>query len=297
LLPQGFSDLVKLIIDDWNWDKLPRSINEIWDALLYPIFLGATVRSAQASYIKEVLGELLEYKAAKNVPNDPVWSKKALKVLNAEMSSIQGTLGEGLKKAMLQIAMHEIETLDLSRTVGTALDFFSRHNINIQKIANLQNDPKGTLDLVDFAAREIHNVRYIKGVLWFYGCGIAKDLVPPNSHVTRFLHECGYPGFGWSREPLDDWQIFTPACKYMQDVAAKVSAELKKPITPKQAQAAAWYLQSCRGLLPRGYALKLTPLTLIDFLKAQKWNIQRLSGVLDDVEQLESLASDLKASL
>jgi len=54
---------------------------------------------------------------------------------------------------------------------------------------------------------------------------------------------------------------------------------------------------STLGLLPQGYARQLTPLTLIDFLKAQKWDIRRLSMMLDDVEQLESLASDLKASL
>ena len=297
MLPEGFSDLVKLVIEDWNWDELPKQRSEIWNALLYPIFLGATVRSAQAAYVKKILEDTIEFKAAQTVPTDPVWSKKALSIINNEMNSINGTPGEGFKRAILQIAAREIESLDLSRTIGTALDFFDKYDITAPKIKSLQNDAKGTLDLVDLTAREIHNVRYIKGVLWLYGCGIARDLVPPNSHITRFLNECGYPGFGWSRDPPDDWQIFTPACKYMRDVAQQVATELKQPITSKQAQTAVWYLQTCRGLLPQGYARQLTPLTLIDFLKAQKWDIRRLSVMLDDVEQLESLASDLKASL
>jgi uncharacterized membrane protein (DUF2068 family) len=83
----------------------------------------------------------------------------------------------------------------------------------------------------------------------------------------------------------------------MRDVAQQVATELRQLITPKQAQTAVWYLQTCRGLLPQGYARQLTPLTLINFSKAQKWDIQRLSQMLDDVEQLDSLASDLKASL
>jgi hypothetical protein len=297
VLPEGFSDLVKLVIEDWNWDELPKQRSEIWNALLYPIFLGATVRSAQAAYVKKILEDTIEFKAAQTVPTDPVWSKKALSIINNEMNSINGTPGEGFKRAILQIAAREIESLDLSRTIGTALDFFDKYGITAPKIKSLQNDAKGTLDLVDLTAREIHNVRYIKGVLWLYGCGIARDLVPPNSHITRFLNECGYPGFGWSRDPPDDWQIFTPACKCMRDVAQQVATELKQPITSKQAQTAVWYLQTCRGLLPQGYARQLTPLTLIDFLKAQKWDIRRLSMMLDDVEQLESLASDLKASL
>lgn len=297
MLPVGFSDLVKLVIEDWNWDELPKQRNDIWDALLYPIFLGATVRSAQAAYVKEALGDILKFKAAHTVPTDPIWSKKALAIINNEMNSINGTPGEGFKRAILQIAAADIESLDLSRTIGTALNFFDKYGITVQRIKNLQNDTGGTLDLVDLAAREIHNVRYIKGVLWLYGCGIAKDLVPPNSHVTRFLNECGYPGFGWSRDPPDDWQIFTPACNCMRDVAKQVEAELKQPITSKQAQAAVWYLQTCRGLLPQGNARQLTPITLIAFMKAQKWDIRKLSQMLDDVEQLESLASDLKASL
>lgn len=297
MLPEGFSDLVKLVIEDWNWDELPKQRSEIWNALLYPIFLGATVRSAQAAYVKKILEDTIEFKAAQTVPTDPVWSKKALSIINNEMNSINGTPGEGFKRAILQIAAREIESLDLSRTIGTALDFFDKYGITVPKIKSLQNDAKGTLDLVDLTAREIHNVRYIKGVLWLYGCGIARDLVPPNSHITRFLNECGYSGFGWSRDPPDDWQIFTPACKCMRDVAQQVATELKQPITSKQAQTAVWYLQTCRGLLPQGYARQLTPLTLIDFLKAQKWDIRRLSMMLDDVEQLESLASDLKASL
>lgn len=280
MLPEGFSYLVALVIKDWSWDKLPKNDSDIWDALLYTVFLGAIVRSAQAGYAKEVLTDLLEFKAAQKVPKDPIWSKKALKVLNTELGSIKGTPGEGFKRAILQIVIQQVENLDLSRTIGTALDFFDNQKLNVQKIKSLQNDYKGTLDLTDLAAREIHNIRYIKAVLWLYGCGIAMDLVPPNAHVTRFLNECGYLGFGWSRDIPDDWQIFTPACKCMRDVAKKVATELGRSITPKQAQAAVWYLQTCRGLLPTGHKKELTPLALIDFLRTQKWSIQRLDDKL-----------------
>ena len=295
MLPEGFSHLVELAIEDWDWDKLPRTDNEIWDALIYPIFLGATVRSAQATYIKGVLWSLLEFEAVRAVPNDPIWSSRALEIINAKLESIEGTAGEGLKRAILHIAASEIKSLDLSRTIGTALQFFDVVPINVETIISLQDDYARTLDLVDLATRFIHKVGYVKGVLWFYSCGIARDLVPPNAHVTRFLYECGYPGFGWSREPVPDWQVFTPACNCMRDVARLVGTELNQTVTPKQAQLAVWYLQACRGLLPAGYRRQFTPLELIDFLNNQRWSIQHLGNRLDDVEQLESLTSDLKA--
>lgn len=295
MFPEGFSNLVELVIENWDWDELPRTDNEIWDALIYPIFLGATVRSAQATYVKGVLWSLLEFEAARAVPNDPIWSSRALEIINAELESIEGTAGEGLKRAILHVAAGEIESLDLSRTIGTALQFFDARGINVQTVTSLQNDYARTLDLVDLATRFIHKVGYVKGVLWLYSCGIAKDLVPPNAHVTKFLHECGYPGFGWSREPVPGSQVFAPACNCMRDVARQVGTELNQTITPKQAQLAVWYLQACRGLLPTGYRRQFIPLELIDFLSSQRWSIQQLGNKLDDVEQLESLTSDLKA--
>lgn len=276
---------------------LPKKKDDIWDALLYTIFLGATVRSAQANYMKEVLGDLLEFKAAQSVPNDPIWSKKVLKVIDMELGSIKGTPGEGFKRAILQTATLEVKNLDLSRTIGTALEFFDKQKIDVQKIENLQDDYSGTLNLVDAAAHKIYNVRYIKGVLWLYGCGIAKDVVPPNAHVTRFLDECGYPGFGWSRDIPDDSQIFALVCNKIRDVAKKVSMELKTPITPKKAQATVWYLQTCRGLLQRGYKRRLTPLVLVQFLERKRWDIQKLHSKVSDVEQLESLTTDLETFL
>lgn len=294
MIPDGFPELVSLVLEDWDWDDLVTENSEIWEALLYPVFLGATVRSAQANYVKEVLADLLEFEAVQTIRSDPVWSEKALKVLNRQLRSIKGTPGAGFKRAILQIAFQQVKRLDLSRTIGDALNFFSDHNINVAKIANLQKDYGGTLNLTDLAAREIHNVRYVKSVLWLYGCGIAEDIVPPNAHVTRFLHECGYPGFGWSRDLPTDWQVFTPACRYMREVANQVSLELGVSITPKQAQTAVWYLQACRGLLPTGYKSKFTPLKLVEFLRTQKWSMQDLSIRLDDVEQLEDLALVLK---
>jgi hypothetical protein len=247
--------------------------------------------------VKEVLGDFIEFDAAKAVPDDPIWSKKVLKAIDAELASIGGTPGEGFKRAILRIVARDVESLDLSRTIGTALKFLKGHNVDVQKIRNLENDVTGTAELVHLAAHDIHKVRYIKGVLWFYGCGIAKELVPPNAHVRRFLDDCGYSSFAWSKKMPDDVQIFFLACNCMRDVAKQVEAELKCPITPKQAQAAVWYLQTCRGLLPWGYKNRLTPLLLIDFLDIQKWKIPQLNQRIVNVEQLEGLTADLKSFL
>lgn len=297
MLPEGFSHLVAISIESWDWDVLPEEDAQVWDALLYPVFLGRTVRSAQAGYVKEVLDSYLRMEAARDVRTDPYWSKKILKRIDLELSSISGTPGEGLKRAILNTVAQDVQSLDLSRTIHTALSFFERFDINAEKIRSIQNDNDATNELVVCAAKEIYNVSYIKAVLWLYDCGIAYNIVPPNSHIKRFLAECGYPGFGWSRDEPEDWQIYALANAKMSEVAQQVAVELGQPITPKQAQAAVWYLQTCRGLLSRKYARRLSPQTLIDFLQYQRWNIDRLTERLNNIERLENLAEDLKMFL
>jgi hypothetical protein len=82
----------------------------------------------------------------------------------------------------------------------------------------------------------------------------------------------------------------------MREVASFVSTRLKKPVTTKQAQLAAWYLESCRGLpgMERRRR-RLTPRVLLDFLESRGWNIDDLSGRLGDVERLEDLGEELRS--
>lgn len=296
MLPDGFSNLVELVIDDWDWDNQPKSTSDIWDALLYPIFLGRSVRSAQAAYAKDILGHMIDYESAKKIPTDRIWSKKASALIDMELGAIKGTPGEGLKKAILESVRQDIVSLSLSRTIGGALEFFSKQGICVQKIISLKDDEKNTKEMVAAIDRNVFNVGIIKGVLWLYSCGIAKDVVPPNHHTITFLDDCGYPGFEWSRNPLPDSQIFAPACKAMKDVACKVSAELKKPITPKQAQFAAWYLQTSKGLFT-GHKSWLTPALLIEYLDSRHLTIDKFNAILDDVEELEKIGIDLKSFL
>lgn len=265
--------------------------------MLYPLFLGAYTRSAQASYAKKILGDMIEFDAAHVVPTDRTWSKKALALIDMKLGSITGKPGEGLKRAVLQTTKQEIQAFKLSRTIGDALRFFDNERIDVNKIISLQSDKIETKEIVDRIAHSIFDVRYIKGVLWLYSCGIAKDLVPPNAHILNFLNDCGYPGFAYSRDhPREDWDVFGSACNYMEDVAKKVSDELKQTVTPKQAQFAVWYLQTSRGLLDKRKN-QLTPRLLLEFLSFENWSITQLNDKLDDVEALETVTKDLKAFL
>jgi len=158
MLPEGFPHLVAATIRNWYWDQLPRSDDEVWDALLRPVFLGQTIRQAQANCVKQVLDSFLRRTEAQKVRFELGWSTRVLRRIEEELRSITGTPGEGFKRAILNTVAQDASNLNLGRTLDTALSFFERYGIGAELIRNIQSDRGATAELVDRATREIHNV-------------------------------------------------------------------------------------------------------------------------------------------
>jgi len=297
MLPPCFSELVELSLERWDWDEKPRSIDEIWSSLMSQIFLGPTVRSAQANYIQDVLNPFISYNNAPNVDNRD-WSIEVLSHLQNERNIIRNTPGEGLKSAILTVTEQEVADLNLSRTIFDSLNFFRTNRITVRKIYQLERDSTETKNLVYSASKNIHNVALTKAVLWLYGCGIAHELVPPNTHIVSFLNQYKYIDVGWdSNSWPPDWQLFAECCNEMTSIAGLVALDLDRPVSAKQAQAAVWYLQTCRGLISRNNRIKMNPCRLIDFLNYQHWEIKDLENAILDVELIGDLETSLNSFL
>lgn len=295
LLPNRFSELVELSIIDWDWDQLPDSMENIWDALMSQIFLGPTVRTAQATYIKQVLEPLICYSAAPDV-NQSGWSNVVLSHLHNVKNSIRNTPNESQKRAIISLTEQDVEDLKLSRTIYDSLIFFKQNRINVHRIHQLMGDTSETENLAYSASKNIYNVALTKAVLWLYGCGIAQDLVPPNTHVVGFLNQYSCIDLGWdSSKWPPDWQLFSICRNKVNEISITVARDLGKDVSSKQVQASIWYLQTCRGLLSRGNRGKMNPDKLISYLEYQNWSIKDLEEHIVDIELLEDLEASLNS--
>ena len=83
----------------------------------------------------------------------------------------------------------------------------------------------------------------------------------------------------------------------MTGIADSVALDLDRPVSAKQAQAAVWYLQTCRGLISRNNRGKMNPSRLIDFLTYQRWDIKDLENAILDVELIGDLETALNSFL
>ena len=110
MLPSGFSDLVTISVEYWDWDILPKRDEDVWDSLMSQIFLGSTVRSAQAKYVKEVLDPFISYDVAWKADTDG-WSDRLLDRIREEKARIPNTPGESYKRVILNLVEQDVANL------------------------------------------------------------------------------------------------------------------------------------------------------------------------------------------
>lgn len=303
-LPSKFPALVGAVIDTWKESELPANKEEIWEALMYPMFLGQNVRSAQASYIKNVLSNYVSMEEARKLGEESGWRDRVLEKINSKLINIDGTLGEGYKSGILNSVKNQVENYELSRSLLDGVNYIDDNNIDAQKVEDLKFDRDQQIKLVVLASQNVHNVGLIKSVLWFYNCGIAKRLAPPNSHVKGFLKDCNV---SLSFNDLTEEEIEVLGGKNrargilysvsdkMEEVTQKVESNLSKPLTVREVQSAVWFLQTCKKLDRVKYLhTDVTPERLLKFLDEHNWNMSDLSERLNDVERLDGVGEKLR---
>lgn len=276
---------------------MPRNTSDIWDALIYPTFLGKDIRSAQASFLSDLLRPYLDYAHRAAATSDAHWGDGVQAEIDAARRFIPpGSPGSGLKRVALASAEKLRKEGVLADMVASAELFFQSRNVAPALIRRIAGDRHGQMDLVANAAHEISHFGATKAVLWLYDLGLGRELAPPNRQIRRFLREWGRSDASLD-DDADDLHAFPIACRYMRDdVAANVSRDLGRAVSSWRCQHAAWLWQTCRALLaPHRKASRLTVQRLLDFLDTNGWPPETLDDRVGSIEEIESVAADLAA--
>ncbi len=292
---EGFSELVGRFQPE-NPPELPDSVEAIWAGLIYPAFLGAQTRSAQAAFLSDLLGDHLDYPGRSSARVDPHWSGTALDTIQAVRATIPpGSPGAQMKRVALHQAEKLLKTGDLANMVVSADDFFSTRGVNPALLRTmLPSITKQEAFIVD-AASGIHLFGITKATLWLYDCDLGAEVAPPNPQIRRFLKEWGFKDSSLDPD-ADDYHAFPIACTRIREVAVDVSARLGRTASARRCQHAAWLWQTCVGLLAfHRKGSRLSVGKLLDFLDSEGWTPETLDDQVGRVDTVEDLGNRLAA--
>lgn len=289
----GFSDLVGRFRPE-EAPALPRQTSEIWDALVYPTFLGRDMRSAQAAYLSDLLKGHLDYAHRGTATSDSRWGAGVLADIDAARRSIPpGSAGARFKRPALGSAEKLLRSGDLANMVATADSFFRSHHITPALMAAIASDRSRQMDLVTAAAADIAQFGPVKAVLWLHDFDLGQDLAPPNLHIRHFLKERGFRDASLD-DDAESLHALSVVCQRMREVAGQVSGDLGRNVSVRLCQHAAWLWETCRGLLaPHHKASRLTVRRLIDFLDARGWSPETIADEVGNIEKIELIEREL----
>ncbi len=250
--------------------QLPRRTSQIWDALIYPAFLGRGMRSAQAAYLSELLGRHLDYAHRTAARSDPGWGGRIQADIDAERRGVPpGSVGARFKRPALASAERLSRHGDLANMVCTADSFFRTNGVTSAFVTAIASDRPRQMDLVTSAAADIAQFGPVKAVLWLHDFGLGRELAPPNLHIRHFLHEHGFRDASLD-DDAESLHALTVVCQRMREVANDVSRELGRAVSVRLCQHAAWLWETCRGLLALHHkASRLTVRRLLEFLDSR----------------------------
>ncbi len=273
---------------------MPVHTSEIWDALIYPSFLGKEVRSAQAAYLSDLLMGHLDYTERGAATSDTKWGATVQADIDAERRIVPaGSFGARFKRPALASAEKLLRSGDLANMVSTADSFFRRHRITPTLVASIAPYRSRQMDLVTAAATDIAHFGPVKAVLWLHDFGLGQDFAPPNLHIRHFLREQGFSDASLD-DDADGMHALSVVCQRAREVASLVGRDVGRIVSARLCQHAAWLWETCRGLLASHHkASRLTVRRLLKFLDSREWTPETLADEVGNIERIEIIEQDL----
>lgn len=312
-LPEGFKELVNLVLeqDAMEFVEVPRSMEHVWDNLTYCVLLGGEKGQTTEAEIAYVYNDVLCDVFERNTIKRKGWIENAKNKISDAIGSVTEP-AKNLKLKILNEMEREIESTH--KTLVEMDQFLSAYPITTKYLKEIANDKMRTTNLIaDIVYQnskwKIQGMGYTRTILWLQSCGIASDFCPPNNAIRGFLSdECGYETLRKSfRYPnkygvkfqddldiIDKYDILFRICGALEKIKKQISPKLSREPAIGDVGKAIWWYRTTRRLVSRKkVGKKFSPRALVDFLKNQKWDFDKLGEYLSDIEKVPILEEKL----
>lgn len=286
--PNGFEELVDMVEASRGKPKLLKNDVEMWDNFCWAILLGRNRNESQVNFVYKIL---YDYGLFSRKYLTPDWLSEARDCLLIEKDEISEPNAKGKIAAINKIEA-EIENIEFA--MKSADDIFKKMGINAVYLRSIKDDKEKEDNLLCQIASQdetkctkygdskshrnkIPWVGYTKAILWLHGCGVGLNYIPDNKHSTNFLDEC-------------DTKFNTPNKSDFFVIQGRIREFCDYIGRDKYFSGLAlWYYGATKALIKRKNKHLYSPKKLINKIEGYDLDIEDLSNMLGNIEEIEEL--------
>lgn len=310
-----FVELVARVHNTFNGgtnlgSPIPKAPTKLWEAFLFPMFIGARRRAAQASYAVDVLRHFVSLPQARKAQDDAEWSVKLQSRLASALRNLGDTPPDGLKRSVLRDIEDEVTNGKLANMAAGMASFIDR--LEPDRLKTIRGDLDLEFQFVEDAvgSHSMPGVGYTRFVIWMHSCNTGWTLTPPSGPVRWAVHspDIGYKGSlvgRWGDDEavselgLEERQAFGALCTQYNALTREVQPMVDPSLKPVETQNAAWYLGATHASLGADAKAKakFSAKKLVRYLDQRGWSVETYSSEISDIDRCLPLIEDLKTRL
>lgn len=289
---------------------VPTSKEELWDAFLFPLFIGRDRNGRQAAYAEKVLRDHLSFEQARLARTDANWRMELLAKVDLTISRLGTTARAGSKRKILEDVRVEVVGPSFANTLAGMSGFVDSFD------SKLVSDMRGDFDreyrfVVESLDSDVTpGVSYTKFVLWLQSVNSAWTLTPPSGPVRWALdsRDLGFTGtnpYRWGEDAgeqeivNEDRVKFGTFCTCYRNLCSELAPKVGPNLTPMETQTAAWIFGSTHGLLPprSRAANRLSCEALLEYVDSQGLTLRQYVQRVLDIDRAGAIERDLVGRL
>lgn len=289
-IPFDFEKLVNRVEEIWDKPELITDDDALWYNFCKAALVGGNLTEAEVNYEFNLLlkNGLLDRKKL-----EPEWAMTAKNYLLAEKETVEEPNKKGKIAAINKL---NAEITKIEKTLKIANSVFNTMQLNVEYIQSISDDLEKQKNLLAEIAssnetheiksmefsrhkNKIYGIAYTKALIWLHDCGVCLDLIPDNNHSIKFLEEC-------KMHKNDDFFVIN---KQFSLVCELIKADIHF------AGVALWYYEATRSLVSSNLRNQYSPRKLIKIMDKNNLDLNNISDMLEDIEQVEELKKLLKS--
>ena len=282
-IPEG----IKRFLDEFEEirnEPLPTSVKVIILNGQIEACLGHNMTSAEQIYMYNLL------KGKEFLDKTPLGFDKFNEALIKFLEKEKRQEDDNKKKHAVSLMLSDIDNM-VQGLLGVP-EFVKNRSLNIEKLKEVRKDEKLAWKLFEDICHSEDGIRgfgAVKTTIWMHSIGVCETLPTPSSHVKWLLKKYFPYVITYAyNEIIPDSEAMAYTKSYVKIMNDKLGMSCSEGVFTN----AIWVWKNCINAMPQ-YSNRLTPDKLMDFMKANKYDLEDIRSMIIDLDEIDELGKEL----